>query len=122
MDSDAFVDPDADDILIYSATLADGNALPSWLSFDAETRTLSGVPDISGIFSVSVTAKDSANQTVSDIFVINVSSRSMTLNGTSGADILNGGAGDDTLNGLAGNDVLMAMPVMIVLMALKATI
>lgn len=55
---------------------------------------------------MSVTAKDSGDQTVSDIFNISVSSRSMTLNGTSRADILSGGNGNDTLNGLAGNDVL----------------
>ncbi len=106
VDSDTFVDPDAGDTLTYSATLADGSALPSWLSFDAATHTFSGVPDTSGVLSVSVTAKDSGDQTVSDIFNISVSSRSMTLNGTSRADILSGGNGNDTLNGLAGNDVL----------------
>lgn len=106
VDSDTFVDPDADDILTYSATLADGRALPSWLSFDTVTHTFNGTPDTSGVLSVSVIAKDSGDQTVSDIFDISVSSRGMTINGTSGADTLNGGAGNDTLNGLAGNDVL----------------
>nr|MBA3756285.1 putative Ig domain-containing protein [Nitrosomonas sp.] len=106
VNSDTFVDPDAGDTMTYSATLADGSALPSWFSFDAVTRTFIGTPDTSGVFSVSVTAKDSGNQTISDIFDINVSSQSMTLNGTSGADILNGGTGNDMLNGLAGNDVL----------------
>ena len=106
VDSDTFIDPDVGDILTYSVTLADDSALPSWLSFDAVTRTFSGTPDTSGVFSVSVIAKDSGNQTVSDTFDINVGSRGMTINGTSGADILNGGAGNDALNGLAGNDVL----------------
>ena len=106
VDSAAFVDPDAGDVLTYSATLADGSALPPWLSFDAATRTFSGIPDISGIFSVNITAKDSGNQAVSDTFDISISSLGMTINGTSKADILNGGAGNDTLNGLAGNDVL----------------
>jgi hypothetical protein len=42
---DAFIDLDADaDVLTYSATLADGSALPSWLSFDAATQTFSGTP------------------------------------------------------------------------------
>src|SRR5690606_15730014 len=35
----SFTDIDASDALIYSATLSDGSALPSWLSFDAATRT-----------------------------------------------------------------------------------
>jgi len=106
VNSDTFFDPDADDTLTYSATLADGGALPSWLNFDAETHTFRGAPDISGIFSVSVIARDSGNQTVSDTFDISVSNRGMTINGTSRADTLSGGTGNDTLNGLAGNDVL----------------
>ncbi|WP_418903715.1 putative Ig domain-containing protein, partial [Pokkaliibacter plantistimulans] len=35
---------DAGDSLTLSATLADGSALPSWLSFDASTGTFSGTP------------------------------------------------------------------------------
>ena len=104
--SGAFTDPDAGDTLSYSATLADGNALPSWLSFNAATRTFSGTPSDIGTTNVRVTARDIGNLTASDIFDINVSIQNLTLNGTSGADVLNGGAGNDTLNGLAGNDVL----------------
>jgi hypothetical protein len=42
--ADAFRDPDAGDVLSYSAALGDGSPLPSWLSFDAPTRTFSGRP------------------------------------------------------------------------------
>ena len=104
--SNAFTDPDAGDTLTYSATLADGSSLPSWLSFNASTRTFSGTPSALGTLSVKVTAKDSGNLSVSDIFDIVVSVQNLTLNGTSGVDTLNGGAGNDTLNGLAGNDTL----------------
>jgi Ca2+-binding RTX toxin-like protein len=104
--SNAFTDPDAGDTLTYSATLADGSALPSWLSFNAATRTFSGTPSTLGAISVRVTAKDSGNLTVSDTFDITVSVQNLTLNGTSGVDTLNGGAGNDILNGLAGNDTL----------------
>ncbi len=38
-----FSDPEGDTIT-YSATLADGTALPSWLSFDPATRNFSGNP------------------------------------------------------------------------------
>ncbi|MEW5967529.1 MAG: calcium-binding protein [Pseudomonadota bacterium] len=104
--ANAFTDPDAGDTLTYSATLADGSALPPWLGFDAATRTFSGTPSTLGTISVRVTATDIGNLTASDIFDITVSVQNLTLNGTSGVDALNGGAGNDTLNGLAGNDTL----------------
>ena len=56
----SFADIDAGDTLSYSATLADGGALPAWLSFDAATQTFSGTPgnaDV-GSLSVRVTATD----------------------------------------------------------------
>ena len=37
-------DADMGDALVYSARMTDGSALPSWLTFDAGTRTLSGTP------------------------------------------------------------------------------
>lgn len=69
-----FADIDAGDTLIYSATLANGNVLPSWLHFDASTRTFSGTPsngDI-GTISVKVTATDSSNASASDTFDVTV--------------------------------------------------
>jgi hypothetical protein len=42
--ADTFFDPDAGDVLFYSATLDGGSPLPAWLSFDAATRTFSGRP------------------------------------------------------------------------------
>ena len=104
--ANAFTDPDSGDTLGYSATLADGSALPSWLSFNAATRVFSGTPPSTGTVSVKVTSKDSGNLTASDVFDIVVSLTNQTLNGTAGADTLVGGAGNDTLNGLAGNDTL----------------
>jgi len=41
----AFSDADGD-TLTYTATLANGDALPSWLSFNAATRTFSGTPPL----------------------------------------------------------------------------
>ena len=60
---EAFVDVDGD-VLNYSAVLIDdtGNetALPSWLSFDASTKTFSGTPsfDDAGSLRIKVTASD----------------------------------------------------------------
>ena len=103
--SGAFTDPDGD-TLSYSATLADGSALPSWLSFNAATRKFSGTPNDLGSISVKVTATDGGALSTSDVFDLVVSVQNLTLNGTSGADTLSGGTGNDTLNGQAGNDTL----------------
>ena len=72
--ANAFTDADAGDVLTYSATLSDGAALPSWLSFNAATRTFSGTPINAnvGAIEVSVTARDSSNASVSDIFRVTV--------------------------------------------------
>ncbi len=102
----AFTDPDAGDTLSYSATLADGSALPAWLAFNPSTRTFTGIPTSTGTVSVKVTAKDTGNLTATDIFDIVVNVQNLTLTGTAGVDTLNGGSGNDTLSGLAGNDTL----------------
>ena len=57
------------DTITTTATLADGNPLPAWLSFDADTNTFSGIPDDAdvGTLSVKVTFSDGTENT--DIFV-----------------------------------------------------
>ena len=39
-----FTDVDAGDSLAYTATAANGSALPAWLSFNAATSTFGGTP------------------------------------------------------------------------------
>ncbi|MBD0701699.1 putative Ig domain-containing protein [Pseudomonas sp. PSB1] len=116
----SFTDPD-NDSLSYTATLANGSALPGWLVFDAASRTFSGTPTdtASGTYSIQVTATDGSNATVSDSFtlavqdvpaapiVINGTPNNDTLTGTAANEQLYGGAGNDTLNGGAGNDILV---------------
>jgi Ca2+-binding RTX toxin-like protein len=63
-----FVDPDAGDILSYSASMFNGSALPSWLQFDATSRTFSGIPPVGFGGIVKVTATDSAGASASGIF------------------------------------------------------
>ncbi|MCW2475287.1 putative Ig domain-containing protein [Candidatus Symbiopectobacterium sp. NZEC151] len=68
-----FTDPDGD-TLTLSATLADGTALPSWLSFNPATGTFSGTPangDV-GSLTVKVTATDGSNASVSTTFGLTV--------------------------------------------------
>jgi Ca2+-binding RTX toxin-like protein len=106
--SSAFRDLDSDDVLSYSAALADGSALPTWLSFNASTRAFFGVPPATASISVRVTANDGWGGSVSDEFVIAATVQNLTVSGGSGADTLHGGSGNDSLNGAAGNDMLTA--------------
>jgi uncharacterized delta-60 repeat protein len=103
----AFTDPDHDAININVVT-ADGKVLPSWLSFDASTLTLSGTPNTTdaGALKLQVIAKDGSGSAVSNYFTLNIVPKSLHIDGTGGADNLVGAAGDDVLQGFAGNDTL----------------
>ncbi len=108
--ANTFTDADAD-TLTYSATLDDGSALPSWLSFNASTRTFSGMPEpgTADTYAVEVTASDGRGGVVSDIFEIDVNAApagGSVLQGSSGNDNITGTAADEQLLGLAGNDTL----------------
>ncbi|HTF22203.1 MAG TPA: putative Ig domain-containing protein [Chryseolinea sp.] len=85
-----FMDPKAGAALTYSATLAGGSALPSWLTFNATTRTFSGTPAAAnaGFYDLRVTASDGAGGTASDVFMLTVTQpgtttfyRGINLNG-----------------------------------------
>ncbi|MBN3958688.1 putative Ig domain-containing protein [Nostoc sp. NMS8] len=104
--ANTFADVDTGDILTYTATLNNGSALPSWLTFNATTRAFSGIPLAAnvGTISVKVTVKDNSNATVSDIFNLTVTP--LKLTGTSNADILTGTASNNIITGLAGNDTI----------------
>lgn len=70
----AFRDVDTGDVLALSATLANGSALPSWLQFNAATRTFFGTPgnDQVGSLTVRVTATDLAGAQASQELTIDV--------------------------------------------------
>ncbi|MBS0437396.1 MAG: putative Ig domain-containing protein [Proteobacteria bacterium] len=105
--ADAITDPDAADTLTYSATLADGSALPAWLVFDADARSFTGMPPSVSTIEVTVRARDREGLSVADTFALATAPPpDQTLNGGAGADTLIGGAGNDTLNGAGGNDRL----------------
>lgn len=108
--------------LTYTATLADGTALPAWLIFEPTTQTFSGTPTstASGTYNVLVTATDAAGAKASDAFTLAVqdtpASNNGVITGTAGDDTLTGtaaneqllgGLGNDVLNGGAGNDILI---------------
>ncbi|RZN08519.1 putative Ig domain-containing protein, partial [Bradyrhizobium sp. Leo121] len=66
--ANTFTDVDTGDTLTYAATSADGTALPTWLSFNASTRTFSGTPTSAnvGTASIKVTATDLAGAATSE--------------------------------------------------------
>ncbi|HSD36510.1 MAG TPA: putative Ig domain-containing protein [Rhodocyclaceae bacterium] len=67
--ANTFGDVDAGDTLSYATS-----SLPTWLSFDAATRTFSGTPtnaDV-GYVDITVTATDGSGAAVSDVFRITV--------------------------------------------------
>jgi VCBS repeat-containing protein len=71
---DAFRDTDVGDVLTLSASRADGSALPSWLSFDAASKTFSGLPSNNdvGNLSLRLTATDLAGAQASQTFELGV--------------------------------------------------
>ena len=58
----------------YSATLADGSPLPSWLTFNPSTRTFSGKrpQDVTGEIEIRISARDKSNLVGSDTFKLTI--------------------------------------------------
>jgi hypothetical protein len=67
-----FIDDDGNNALTYSATLSNGNPLPSWLSFNPATRTFSGTPSALGSIGLKVIATDTANASATCMFTLNI--------------------------------------------------
>jgi len=66
-----FTDGDGDTLsYVPTPTLADGSPLPSWLTFDATTRTFSGNPPADGALDILVTARDPSGATVTSSFTL----------------------------------------------------
>lgn len=102
------------DPLTLSATLTDGSPLPSWLTFNPSTATLSGTApagfDLPPL-AIQVTARDTAGGTAADTFTLTLTAASATpgddvLYGTAQADAIDGLAGNDQILGGSGNDTL----------------
>ncbi|MVO14524.1 hypothetical protein GO984_01765 [Rhodobacteraceae bacterium CY05] len=114
-----FTDHDEGEAITYDVTLSDGSPLPSFLSFDAGTRTVSfaaNAPQIGdiGLYTLLVTASEPDGQSSTTTFTLSVldgaliqgTSGNDNLTGTIQGDLIQGLAGNDTLYGLTGSDVL----------------
>jgi Ca2+-binding RTX toxin-like protein len=105
-----FSDVDAGDTLGYAATLADGSALPAWLTFDPATQSFSGSPIASdlGTYRVTLIATDGGGLSAAETFGITITSTpDQILIGTDGNDTLVSRSGDDQLDGGLGTDTLI---------------
>jgi hypothetical protein len=70
--ANTFTDPQSE-TLSYSAKQSSGSALPSWLSFNAATRTFSGsVPAGVESLALKVTATDSSGLSGTEVFDVTV--------------------------------------------------
>ena len=78
--ADAFGDVDAGDSLTVTATFADGSPLPAWMSFDAASRMLTGVPEEAqlGEYALRVTATDNGGLSANDTFRVVVAHEEQT--------------------------------------------
>ena len=95
-------------VLQWSAAMANGDPLPSWLAFNPLTHTFSGTPlhDFNGELNLRVTASD-GTASVSDTFTLTINRQLRTVNGTSGNDTLAGVAGTvSEITGGGGNDTI----------------
>jgi len=72
---DTFFDEDGNPTFTYSATLTDGNPLPSWLSFDAVTKTFSGTPTEAGELKILIKATDTGNDSGLGVFKLSVTTK-----------------------------------------------
>ncbi|MDW5318565.1 putative Ig domain-containing protein, partial [Rhizobium sp. PL01] len=71
--ANTFTDPDSGDTLTFTASAADGSALPAWLSYNATTQTFSGTPTTGGTYGIRVTATDLGGLSTSETYNIAVS-------------------------------------------------
>jgi hypothetical protein len=81
--ADAFADPDAGDTITYTATRQDGTALPTWLTFNPSTRTLSGTPASGDIATLAlrIKATDAGGLSANDDFSLSVNAAVTTYLG-----------------------------------------
>ncbi|NJR64520.1 MAG: hypothetical protein HC772_03045 [Leptolyngbyaceae cyanobacterium CRU_2_3] len=98
----AFKDTDPGDVLSLKASLENGSSLPSWLRFNAATRTFSGTPTSvnAGTVGIRVTATDRSGISVSDGFslVVNAPANEGGSTSTNTTTITKTGSNAPTIN------------------------
>jgi len=111
-----FADVDAGQTLTYTATKGDGSALPTWLSFNAGTRTFSGTPTAgdAGTLTVKVTATDNGTgslntNTTFDINVATGPTVALSVNNATVAEAAGTSTVTATLSTVASTDTTVTI-------------
>jgi len=106
--TDLFIDPEGGP-LTYSLVAEDGGQLPSWLTFDAVSRSfdVAAHDGDAGNYALRVMATDDQGATASIQFGLAIGNVDFN-NGTDNDDVLKGGSGRDNLSSGAGDDRLYA--------------
>lgn len=76
MFKNTFTDENTDDILTYTASLANGETLPEWLKFNPAKVTFEGTPTFEQEVEIKITATDLLGAKTSDIFILTVNNSS----------------------------------------------
>jgi Ca2+-binding RTX toxin-like protein len=110
MPSAALYEGDAE----ISIALKNGDVLPDWLHYDANTHQFSGTPnaDYAGqVISIEITAKDDVSEIKTNFHIaiasVLGSDANDILTDTAGNDIISGGEGNDELISGLGTDLLL---------------
>ncbi|MCG2645267.1 MULTISPECIES: putative Ig domain-containing protein [Bradyrhizobium] len=96
--SNTFQDPDNGDHLKLTATLSNGSALPSWLTFNSATGTLSATPAASDVggFDIKITATDTGGLAATDVFHLTVTDHPPVITSDGGGSSASIIIADDT--------------------------
>lgn len=99
--SASFSDEDASDVLSYSATLANGNPLPAWMSIDAASGQITGAPGFidRGTYPLIVKATDTHGSSIAAPITVAVT-------GFDAGKLFVSTTGNDTLAGTTSNDTV----------------
>ncbi len=65
-----FVDDDGNNTLVYTAQLADGGALPTWIHFDPAKKIISGNATAAGNYDITIIVTDKANAQASSTLTL----------------------------------------------------
>lgn len=107
--ADMFVDADMGDVLTWEVTLANGGALPNWLSFSPADRALVGAPtreQLAMPIQLSVGVTDRAGVRTATLITLTSQIFGTAANDGALASPLIGSDYSEDVWGLAGNDVL----------------
>ncbi|HWA17690.1 MAG TPA: putative Ig domain-containing protein [Devosia sp.] len=94
--TNTFTDAD-NDTLAFSAKLADGSALPSWLSFNATTRTFTGTAPAGATLDIAITGTDPGGLSATDTFRLSIAAATTEklYQNTTATQILTGDTAND---------------------------